>query len=185
MHLVSPELTESGDVLGTPRYMAPEQVRGGHQGARSDIYGLGATFFELFSGAPPYREKAPGLVFKEILAGSTPTMSGEDPDLPRDLVAVVAKAMASDPAGRYADPRSLAEDLVNVRQRKPVTALPRLVARLVACRPLRARFRPTLSVVLGMALLSAIFVMSAWFLLAELHAVLPSAPTGLPPRHGL
>ncbi len=92
-------VTRQGDVLGTPSYMAPEQARGetGRHGPATDVYALGAILYHLLSGRPPHADGAPAPL---------------DPlDVPRDLVAICARAMAHEPEDRHADARELAADL--------------------------------------------------------------------------
>ncbi|HTM20912.1 MAG TPA: serine/threonine-protein kinase, partial [Kofleriaceae bacterium] len=89
----SPELSRAGTVMGTPGYMAPEQARGDPADFRSDVYALGAMLHHLLAGASP---------------SSRPALPAELPD---DLAAVVARAMAADPGDRYASAADLAADL--------------------------------------------------------------------------
>jgi WD40 repeat protein len=94
-------LTATGAVLGTPAYMAPEQARGEQATERSDVYAIGAILFELLTGRAPHR----------TLGESPPAIESIEPGAPRDLVAIVARAMAAAPESRYPSARELAADL--------------------------------------------------------------------------
>lgn len=137
-HLMdSPEvLTRTGAVLGTPCYMAPEQVRGQPNliGPRTDVYALGAILYELLSGRPPHDGQSSHEVFLRILE--------EEPErlrAPRDLWTICQKALEKDPARRYASARALAEDLERFVEGRPIAARPPSVTYRV--RKLVARHR--------------------------------------------
>ncbi len=103
-------LTIAGHVYGTAAYMAPEQARGEPVDARADVYALGATLFHVLAGSGPFH----GVSAAERIARA---VTGDDPphrlpdDIAPELGAIVAKAMANDPANRYRDARELAADL--------------------------------------------------------------------------
>jgi eukaryotic-like serine/threonine-protein kinase len=105
-------LTVAGSVLGTPAYMAPEQ-RDGRADERADIYALGGILYHLLAGEPPHRD---GIAAP---AGGPPALPRA---VPRDLAAIVTRAMAADPAARYASAADLAADLRRFAQRRPVAA---------------------------------------------------------------
>jgi WD40 repeat protein len=96
--------TVAGTVMGTPAYMPPEQARGEPVDERADVYALGALLYHLLAGTAPY----PSSADRSVLAGPPPPL---DAGVPRDLAAIVDKAMAREPAGRYPTARELAEDL--------------------------------------------------------------------------
>src|SRR5262249_32943707 len=103
-------LTESGDIVGTLRYMAPERFRG-ESDPRSDVYGLGVTLYELLTLRPPFDGGDRCRLVDRILPDAPPSPRSLDPHISRDLEPIVLKAMANEPAGRYASARALAEDL--------------------------------------------------------------------------
>ena len=103
------ERTTSG-LSGTPHYMAPEQALGDPPDPRMDVYALGATLYHVITGAPPYTGSLEA-VLESLLRGPPKPITAHVPDAPADLVAVVTKAMEHDPARRYPDAQSLADDL--------------------------------------------------------------------------
>jgi serine/threonine protein kinase len=105
-----PSLTASGDWLGTLRYLAPETLQG-EADPRSDLYSLGLTLHELLVGSPAYPESDRArLVGQIVKADPTPPRS-IDPTIPESLERIILKAMAREPDDRYADMRTLADDL--------------------------------------------------------------------------
>ncbi|HEU0036292.1 MAG TPA: protein kinase [Kofleriaceae bacterium] len=100
--------TADGIVLGSPRYMAPEQITGARDvDARADIWALGATLYHLVTGIAPFREPTIEGLFARILSGVAPALDG----VPPALAAVIARAMAREPALRYATAGELAAAL--------------------------------------------------------------------------
>jgi serine/threonine protein kinase/Tfp pilus assembly protein PilF len=116
-------LTQTGDVLGTFRYMSPEQARGKSAlvDHRTDIYSLAATLYELLTLEPvvPHDADARKLAVLE----PTP-LRRHRPDIPRDLETVILKALANDRDDRYATAQEFAEDLRRVIEGKPIHAQP-------------------------------------------------------------
>jgi tricorn protease len=97
----SDDLTHTGDVLGTLRYMPPEAFEGGND-ARSDVYSLGLTLYELLAFRPAFEEKDRHKVIKQVTTGEPPRLERLNPEVPRDLVTIVHKAIDRDPHHRYA-----------------------------------------------------------------------------------
>jgi tetratricopeptide (TPR) repeat protein len=106
----TPDLTRPGDLLGTLRYMAPERFDG-RADVRSDVYALGLTLYEMLALRPAFAGHDQVELMRHITAAEAPRLDRIDPRLPRDLVTVVHKAMAKDPADRYQTGAALAEDL--------------------------------------------------------------------------
>ncbi len=94
--------------VGTPLYMSPEQAAGDpYLGPRSDVYSFGVLAFELLAGRPPFAGPTPRAVLLAHLGEPAPCVLHLRPDLPLDLVTVIARALAKDPSERYADGAAL------------------------------------------------------------------------------
>jgi serine/threonine-protein kinase len=108
------DITETGAVVGTARYLAPEQAQGEAPDARSDIYALGVVLYEMLSGEPPFSgptELATALMHVE---SEPPRLRRRKAGIPRSLEAVVLRAMEKDPAGRFADAGELVDALTAI-----------------------------------------------------------------------
>jgi len=107
------EMTKSGVVMGTPNYMSPEQVRGERADARSDIFALGAVFYELLTNHKPFNADSMHAVLYQVLQNDPEPPRHWVPDLPPALVSVVDKALSKDPSERF---QNAGEMLVALRQ---------------------------------------------------------------------
>jgi tRNA A-37 threonylcarbamoyl transferase component Bud32 len=126
-------LTTAGVLLGTPRYMSPEQAAAVRSPVdqRSDVYSLGATLYELATGKPVFEAESVGQLVEQIAAAEPVPPRKHRPDLPRDLETVLLRCLAKDPTHRYPTARELADDLRRVVNGDPVKARrPGLVLRL-------------------------------------------------------
>jgi serine/threonine-protein kinase len=94
-------MTRAGVILGTPAYMAPEQIRGEDIDPRTDIYSLGVIMYELFTGVPPYRADDPMAVLFQHIEGKPMVPLERAPDLPEALAALILKSMALKPDARF------------------------------------------------------------------------------------
>ena len=92
------DLTRTGTVFGTPQYLAPELFRSSRADPRSDIYALGATYYEFLTGRPPYPAMSLGAVLTQQLRGEIEPLSSFRDDVPRWLSAVIFKCLRTDPA---------------------------------------------------------------------------------------
>lgn len=132
-------MTMSGDVIGTARYMSPEQARGGHSqlDKRTDIYSLGATLYELLTLQPPYDGDSREAVLSRIAFADPPPPRKVNPRIPRDLETIVLKCMQRNPNDRYASTAEIAEDCrrflagesIRARRTSPLVKAVRLIRR--------------------------------------------------------
>ena len=120
------DLTASGDVLGTLRYLSPEQAKGRREAVdgRSDIYGLGTTLYELLTLRPVYEGDDRAELLIKIVSDEPRFSRKLDAAVPRDLKTIVLKALAKDPAERYATAGELAADLTFFLADQPIRARP-------------------------------------------------------------
>ena len=103
-------LTQTGDLVGTLRYMAPERFDGWSD-PRSDVYGLGVTLYELVAMRPLFKARGHGKLIQQILHEPPTALRQFDPRVPRDLETIVEKAIAKEPKDRYVNARQMADDL--------------------------------------------------------------------------
>jgi WD40 repeat protein len=115
------DITHSGDVVGTVRYMAPERFRG-EGDARADIYSLGLTLFELLALRPAFEAKDKAELIHQVTQEEPPPLRTLSRNVPSDLVTIVHKAMAREPSQRYATAGELAEDLRRFLEGRPILA---------------------------------------------------------------
>jgi WD40 repeat protein/serine/threonine protein kinase len=117
----SDNLTHTGDLLGTLRYMPPEAFEG-KSDTRSDIYSLGLTLYELVALRPAYQERDRNKLIRQVTTGDPPRLRKLRADAPRDLVTIVEKAIDRDPARRYPSAGDMADDLQRFLDGHPITA---------------------------------------------------------------
>jgi tRNA A-37 threonylcarbamoyl transferase component Bud32 len=109
----SSDLTQTGEGLGTPAYMAPEQALGlsAQVGAHTDVWGLGVILYELLTGQRPFTSSSRQALTREIESSDPPRPLSLCPGLSRDLENIVLKCLQKQPANRYPTAAALAEDL--------------------------------------------------------------------------
>ncbi len=120
--LADPSLTQHDSLLGTPRYMSPEQARVGPIDGRTDLYSLGATLYELLTLRPPFEGQCAAELIEQIAQREPIAPRLIDPRVPRDLETIVLKLLSKRPADRYATSAELAEDLTRFLNYEPVRA---------------------------------------------------------------
>lgn len=107
----SSTMTQAGTIMGTPGYMSPEQVKGEQADQRTDIFSTGVVLYELLSGVKAFDADSLHSVMYKVVNEPPPPLSSLRPGLPGWILGVVERATAKDPASRYQDASSLAEDL--------------------------------------------------------------------------
>ena len=115
------DITHTGDILGTLRYMPPEAFEGVSD-ARSDLYSLGLTLYELLAQRPAFEEKDRHKLVKLVTPTEPPRLEKLNRDVPRDLATIVHKTIDRDPAHRYQSARELSEDLQRFLEDEPIKA---------------------------------------------------------------
>lgn len=128
--------TTSGMVMGTPRYMSPEQARGEKMDARTDIFSLGVLIYEMLAGRPPFAGSTAGELIAAILRDEPPPLADDLPGTSLELVQIIDKALSKERAERYQTAADLLADLNRLKRRiesgvkpdKPVNTARRRVA---------------------------------------------------------
>jgi serine/threonine protein kinase len=118
-----PHLTVSGEIMGTPAYMSPEQVRGDREvDHRTDIYSLGVTLYEVLTGQKPFSGQTRAQIVDAICTREPVPPRRLNPGVPIDLETVCLRAMEKDPQRRYPTAAELAEDLRRFAEGRPIRA---------------------------------------------------------------
>jgi serine/threonine protein kinase/tetratricopeptide (TPR) repeat protein len=116
--------TRLGLVLGTGRYMSPEQARGEKADARSDIWSLGVVIYEMVAGVPPFQGETPSDCIACILMTEPPSLSGTVPDIPPKLESIVKRALRKNRDARYQTSKEMLVDLRSLKAELDTKAFP-------------------------------------------------------------
>ena len=146
-----PALTYSGTRMGTPSYMAPEQVSGKAAtiGPAADIYALGALLYEMLTGRPPFRGETAADTERQVVHDEPVSPSRLNTKVPRDLATICLKCLHKEPERRYSSAAELAADLKRFCEGRPICAqMPSLRGRLYRW----ARRNPAAAALVGTAL---------------------------------
>jgi serine/threonine protein kinase len=152
------DVSRTGDVIGTPSYMPPEQATGHREriDARSDVYSLGATLYTLLVGRPPFYADNPMDTCLQVIHQEPLSLRQQNPKIPRDLETICLKCLEKSPERRYQTAGELAAELKRFLAGMPIQARPRgRVERLW----LWGRRRPLVAALLGLSAMLALVIM--------------------------
>jgi WD40 repeat protein/tRNA A-37 threonylcarbamoyl transferase component Bud32 len=167
--------TATGDVLGTPSYMAPEQAAGlVHEvGPATDTYALGVILYEMLTGRPPFQAAVSVDIVMQVISSEPVSPSRLHPRLPRDVVTICLKCLEKDPRKRYTSAEALATDLRHFLEGEPITARPATRLQRAAK---WARRRPALAALLAVSVLAALaLLVEGWAYNQRLQQALQEA----------
>ncbi|RMG09460.1 MAG: serine/threonine protein kinase [Planctomycetota bacterium] len=123
------QVTAMGVAIGTPEYMSPEQALAtGELDARSDLFSLGLTLYEMLTGAPPFADKVPSRVVARLAREEAPPVQERNPAVSQALAAVLSKLLRREPAERYPSAHDLVTDLESIRGGNLTKGLPPTLA---------------------------------------------------------
>jgi len=152
-----PSLTSTGDLLGTPRYMAPEQVRGLPADARTDVHALGMILYELATGRPVHAEDTREKILEAVSSGAIVRPRRARAGFPGELEKIVMTALALDPRRRFSSAAAMAEDLGRFLAGERVLARPPGPVARLAMRVRRRPARAALVVATALLLVAVVF----------------------------
>lgn len=152
-------MTQTGDAVGTPSYMSPEQFEDASSvGVGTDIYGLGATLYCLLSGRPPFQASSAMLTMKQVISSDAVPLRQINPAVDRDLETICMKCLDKSPARRYDTAVALADELKRYLEGRPILARP-------ISRPERAirwcRRNPLVASLIGATFAAVVFGIAA------------------------
>jgi serine/threonine-protein kinase len=153
--------TRTGEIVGTPSYMSPEQAVGNSKAldSRADVYSLGATLYDLLAGHPPFVCDHPWRLLMMVAYDDAPALHKVSPDVPLELSTIVMKCLEREPERRYASARAFADDLQRFLDGQPVTAKPASLGQ-VALK--KARRHKVATALLGTLAAAALVLVGVW-----------------------
>jgi tRNA A-37 threonylcarbamoyl transferase component Bud32 len=155
----SSDLTRTGEAMGTPNYISPEQVRGQTDlDGRTDVYGLGATLFHMLTGRTPYTGGTSAEVMAMHLSEPVPDARAVNPNISARAAEIARRAMAKDRAKRYPSAMAMADDIDLTLN----GADPTVMAGAAAHAPRRRKRRGALGLYLGIGAAAALFAVLVW-----------------------
>ncbi len=159
----SGQRTESGVIIGTPSYMAPEQAQGQSKqsGPPADVYALGAILYELLTGRPPFKAETLMDTLQQVIAVDPVSPRRLQPKIPPDLETICLKCLQKEPSKRYATALALAEDLQRYREGVPILARP-TPAWEVAWKWIQRRPATAALILLGIGTLVSLVAVILW-----------------------
>ncbi|MBS1812637.1 MAG: serine/threonine protein kinase [Acidobacteria bacterium] len=126
----TPQLTQTGFVVGTVEYLAPEQINSGKADERSDIWALGILLFEMLTGSVPFTAKTFGTLYQQINRASFTLPS--DLHVPRSVIRLIARCLKKDAADRFQDAAELLAEVRQAMAQSTAEGVPRRASQLVA-----------------------------------------------------
>ena len=157
--------TRPGLVLGTARYMSPEQARGQKVDARSDIWSLGVVLYEMVAGSPPFRGETPSDCIAAILTAEPPPLSGVSPDVPLELESILQKALRKNSDERYQTIKEMLAELRILKGKlQPEDSLSQTKPRAEFLPSKIKRRKRSVLVTLAMALLAGVAIAYFFFI---------------------
>jgi serine/threonine protein kinase len=167
-HLASSSMTTTGSLLGTPSYMAPEQITEGKTTEQTDIFAVGGVLYQLLTNMKPFEGPTLQNLFFRIITEDPKPVSALMPNLPRSLDAIVQKAMAKEPKDRYANALAMANELSAVRAKLSGPAYPESVSLSASVSSAieqarkKAESRSRNFAIAGVAALAAVVLLILW-----------------------
>jgi serine/threonine-protein kinase len=181
-YLDSSSLTRTGMMMGTPSYMAPEQVVGGKITAATDIFAVGSVLYELLTGARPFEGNTLHNTLYKIVSEEPPPIREMMPGLPTSLERIVRKALTKEPESRYQNALEMADDLAAVRaeldsekQTTSTLSLRRSMETAMAARTRTRTRNRTVAAAIGLVVVGAVAASGLW--LGTRDEAPPSEPT--------